>query len=132
MEAPLNRFLPLLLAASIPISLYAPKAGAHGRPANYRPHVTGEQLVRDMRGEPGVGRNSLNRERAMGYIDGVMDTAAGRRWCPAGKAVPHEMNYLVTEALERLSPAQLKGDASALVLAVLAKEYPCSASRGTP
>lgn len=129
MEAHLNKFLPLLLVASIPISLAAQSATPVHK---YRPHVTGDRLVHDMRGEPGVGRNSLDRERAMGYIDGVMDTAAGRSWCPAGKAVPHEMNYLVTEALERLSPAQLKADASALVLAVLAKEYPCRTARGTP
>ena len=83
-----------------------------------------------MRSDPSVGRNSLNRERAMGYIDGVMDSTAGRTWCPAGKAVPHEMNYLVTEELERLSPGKLTGDASALVLAVLAKEYPCRAAGG--
>jgi hypothetical protein len=94
--------------------------------------MTGEQLVRDMRAEPGVGSNSVMRQRAMGYIDGVMDAAAGRIWCPAGKAIPHELNYLVIDDIERLTPAQLRGDASALVLASLAKEYPCIASGVRP
>lgn len=96
----------------------------------YKARVTGAQLVRDMLAEPGVGRNSLARERAMGYLDGVMDAAAGKDWCPAGKKVPHEMNYAVIESLARLSPDQLDGDAATLVRAALAASYPCNPSGG--
>ncbi len=93
--------------------------------AAYRPAMTGQKLVLDMLAEPGVGRNSMLRERAMGYIEGVMDTGAGRTWCPVGKAIPHELNYAVVEDLSRLSAEKLKGDAAALVLGALSAHYPC-------
>lgn len=93
--------------------------------APYRAHMTGEQLVRDMLAAPDGGLNSMRRERAMGYMDGVMDAAAGVRWCPAGQKVPHELNYVAAEEMQRLPPARLKEDAAALVLGVLGKLYPC-------
>jgi hypothetical protein len=95
----------------------------------YRAHMTGEQFVRDMLAAPDGGLNSMRRERAMGYMDGVMDAAVGLRWCPAGAAVPHELNYVAAEEMQSLPPARLKGDAAALVLAVLAKLYPCGPKR---
>jgi hypothetical protein len=94
--------------------------------------MTGEQLVRDMLADPAVGRNSIKRERAMGYMDGVMDAAAGLRWCPAGQAVPHELNYVVVEEMQTLGPTRLKGGAAALVLEVLGRRYPCAAAGAKP
>ncbi len=92
----------------------------------YHSHMTGAQLVRDMLADPAVGQgNSVRRERAMGYIDGVMDASAGLRWCPAGKLVPHELNYAVVEDVSRMPPDRLKGDAAGLLLATLARMYPC-------
>ena len=105
-------------------------AAGLGNPAwaapTYRARVTGEQLVRDMMGAPDGGMNSMRRERAMGYLDGVMDAAAGLRWCPVGHAVPHELNYVVVEDLQRLRPDELRGGAAALVLDALSRRYPCS------
>lgn len=106
-------------------------AGARGAPV-YRPNLTGEQFVRDMQADPAVGRNSINRERAMGYMDGVMDASAGVRWCPAGKDVPHELNYVVTEDMQTLSPTRLKGGAAALMLEALGRRYPCAAAGAKP
>lgn len=95
----------------------------------YHPQMTGSQLVRDMLADPAEGQhNSVRRERAMGYIDGVMDAAAEVRWCAAGKPVPHELNYVVVEDMSRMSADKLKGDAAALVLATLARLYPCNSS----
>jgi hypothetical protein len=108
---------PLVLA----LVLLAAQAGA--APV-YRAHMTGAQLVRDMLAEPGEGLNSIRRERAMGYIDGVADASAGVRWCPAGKPVPHELPYIVVEEVAKMT-GHLTGDASALVLAALARLYPC-------
>ena len=123
----MTRFLPLLLAASIPISLYAQNAGAQAKPASYRPYLTGEQLVRNMRADPSVGFNAVHRERAMGYIEGVMDAYAGKRWCPPSRdALPHELNYILIEEVTPLNSAQQKGDAAEVVLAGLAKLYPCN------
>jgi hypothetical protein len=101
--------------------LLAAQAGA--TPA-YRAHMTGAQLVRDMLAEPGEGLNSIRRERAMGYIEGVADAAAGVRWCPAGKPVPHELPYVVVEEVAKMTD-RLAGDASVVVLAALGKLYPC-------
>ena len=112
--------LPLLLTASFPISQYAQAT------APYRPRLTGEQLVRDMTADPFVGANGIQRQRAMGYIEGVMDAFVGKQWCPAGKAVPHELNYLLTEDIARLDATLLKEEAAALLVAALAKQYPCT------
>lgn len=125
----MNRILPLLLAASIPIVLAAPKVGAENKPAapSYRPRLTGEQLVRNMMADPAVGYNAVHRERAMGYIEGVMDAYAGQRWCPpVGRSLPHELNYILIEEITPLNNAQQKGDAAEVVLAALAKRYPCT------
>lgn len=115
------------LAVALILALLAARAGAA---PDYRAHMTGTQLVRDMLAEPGVGLNSIRRQRAMGYIEGVADASAGVRWCPAGKLVPHELPYVVVEEVAKMT-AQLEGDASALVLAVLARLYPCRPG-GTP
>lgn len=95
--------------------------------APHRPPMTGQQLVRDMLADPREGYNSIRRERAMGYMDGVMDATAGTTWCPAGRDVPHELNYLVVEGMARLSADQLKGDAMSLVADGLRRAYPCEA-----
>lgn len=116
-----------VMAAILALAL-VPTDAAQAAP-QYRAHMTGEQLVRDMLAAPDGGLNSMRRERAMGYIEGVMDAAAGQRWCPRGNAVPHELDYVVAEEMHSLPPAQLKGDAATLVLAVLAKLYPCGARR---
>lgn len=88
--------------------------------------VTGTVLVRDMLASPRDDPlNNFRRERAMGYIDGVMDAEVGKRWCPAGKKVPHEMNYLVAEEMSRLPATKLNGNAAALVVVALAHLFPC-------
>ncbi|NHZ41005.1 Rap1a/Tai family immunity protein [Massilia aquatica] len=105
-------------------------AHAHAAPPRpYDSHMTGDELVRDMLADPMQGHlNSVRRERAMGYIDGVMGAAAGRQWCPDRKPVPHEMNYLIVEHMSRLGKDKLKEDAAPAVLAVLARLYPCKAA----
>jgi len=105
------------------MALVLQAAQASASPA-YRAHMTGAQLVRDMLADPTEGLNTFRRERAMGYIDGVADAAAGMRWCPAGKPVPHELPYVVVEEVAKMT-GQLAGDASALVLAALGRLYPC-------
>lgn len=109
-----------MLALPLALAL-ADSAGA--APAAYRPHMTGAQLVHDMQAEPSIGSNSIRRERAMGYIDGVADASAGVRWCPAGRPIPHELPYVVVEEVAKVR--QLDGDASALVLMALGRLYPC-------
>jgi hypothetical protein len=82
--------------------------------APHRANMTGGQLVHDILAAPDGGLNSIRRERAMGYMDGVMDAAAGLPWCPARQALPHELNYLVVEDMQPLGPDQPKGNAAVL------------------
>ncbi len=122
----MKTLLPLLLAASVPLCLYAQKSSAQNR-SPYRPQMTGEQLVTDVRADLSIGHNPVSRGRAMGYIAGIMDLTAGRQWCPAGKKIPHELDYLVVEDIESLRPDERKRDASVLIVASLARKYPCPA-----
>lgn len=112
------------MKALVSILLLATLACQATAAPGYRPHMTGGQLVRDMLADPDEGLNSFRRERAMGYIEGIADASAGLRWCPAGKPVPHELAYVVAEEVEKMKDP-LPGDASILVLAVLARLYPC-------
>ncbi|WP_313634322.1 Rap1a/Tai family immunity protein [Massilia timonae] len=104
----------------------APAAGAPQSP--HVPAMTGEQFVRDLRPLPDSDLASIRRERAMGYMDGVLDGTAGVRWCPAGDHVPHELGYEAADHMRRLPPEQLKGSAATLALAVVSKLYPCPKS----
>ena len=100
---------------------------AHPEP--YRVNVTGAQLVRDMLAVPDGRPNSIGRERAMGYIDCVLNASAGLRWCPDSYVLPHELNYVVVEELQNLNPDQLKGSAVVLMRGALARRYPCGGAR---
>ncbi|GEM_PF-1555099 len=105
-----------LLVAMLPVEATA---------APYIPTLTGEKFVRDMLAAPDNGAASMRRERAMGYMDGVMDGTAGLLWCPAGQHVGHELSYLAAEQMKSLPADQLKKGAAPLVVAALAKIYPC-------
>lgn len=103
------------------------------QPKQYPAKMTGTQLVRDMLADPFVNDvNHIRRERAMGYIDGVMDSSAGLRWCPVGKSVPHELNYIVSEEISSMQAANLDRNAAELVLAALARLFPCKAAGVKP
>lgn len=95
----------------------------------YHPSTTGAQVVKDMLADPNVGVSYLKRERMMGYLDGVMDASVDVEWCPARKPVSHEMNYLLTEEISKLSADALKGNAVPLITAALRKMYPCTVGR---
>lgn len=97
---------------------------AQSRP--YRPTMTGAQYVRDMLAPPDGGMASLRRERAMGYLDGVMEVTVGIQWCPAGENVGHELNYLAAEKMQSMPAHELQKSAAALVIDVLGKLYPCT------
>lgn len=113
-----------MIALALTIQLVV--GSVQAAPQQPRAKVTGAALVRDMLARPKDDAiNNFRRERAMGYIDGVMDAGVGHRWCPAGRQIPHELNYLVIEEMARLPAAALKGNAASLVAAALAREYPC-------
>lgn len=90
--------------------------------------MTGAQLVRDMLAVPDGGLNSMRRERAMGYIDGVLDATKGAAWCPSGQ-IPHELSYVATEDISRFPSSEQAGTAAPLILRALSKRYPCTPRR---
>jgi hypothetical protein len=59
-----------------------------------------------------------------------MDAAAGVRWCPAGQEVPHELNDVLVEDMQRLRQYRLKGSGAAPLLDALARRYPCASAEG--
>ena len=105
-----------LLAALLPVEMLA---------APYIPTLTGEKFVRDMLAAPDNGAASMRRERAMGYVDGIMYGTVGVLCCPAGQHVGHEISYLAAEQMESLPADQLKKGAAPLIVAALAKIYQC-------
>ena len=109
----------IVIAAMAPL-------GTHAAP--YLPTLTGEKFVRDMLAEPDSGAASMRRERAMGYMDGVMDGTASLLWCPAGQKVAHELSFVAAEEMKKLPADQLRKSAAPLAVAILAKLYPCPAS----
>lgn len=118
--------LTMMLMLAMPQAVCAP----------LKPHpakMTGAQLVRDMLADPFADNvNYIRRERAMGYIDGVMDSSTGLQWCPVGKSVPHELNYLVVEEISGMPASKLNGNAAPLVLGTLTRLFPCKATGAKP
>lgn len=120
---------PMISALGALITMWSlPTAGAPAHP----PAMTGEQFVRDMRPLPESDLASIRRERAMGYMDGVLDSTIGVRWCPTSPHAAHELSYEAAEQMRRLPPQQLKGSAAALALAVVSRLYPCATKGAKP
>lgn len=113
----------ILLLALVPL-------GASAEP--HPPAMTGEQFVRDMVAMPKNDLASLRRERAMGYMDGLLDGTVGVRWCPNGQPVAHELSYEAAEQMKRLPPHQLTGSAAELALSMVSKIYPCPTPGSKP
>lgn len=115
-------------AGMICLGLLVVFQNAAGARPDYRPHMTGQQLIHDMKANSRIGQNAVRRERAMGYLDGVMDAGAGTLRCPGSEDLPRELNYEVTDDIALLGPERLRGNAAPLVLAALAAHYPCKPS----
>jgi len=118
---------------AIALTVLLAAAQANAAPPKPRPaQMTGTQLVSDMLADPFADKvNPVRRERAMGYIDGVMDSTIGIRWCPSGRPVPHELNYVVAEDMAGMPQAKLNSNAAVLVLAILERHYPCKSAGAT-
>jgi hypothetical protein len=103
-------------------------------PANPKivPRVTGEMLVEYYVGKRGVQNPELDanafvkQQFAKGYLAGVADAAQGKDWCDKGQAKTGEIDAAVVRGLRELPPQELRKDASALVIDLLRKRFPCS------
>lgn len=122
--------VPLLLIA---LCLCLPNARGQGAAYPPAPRLSAEQLIADYREAPPAGQAAdpamLPRQRyARGYLAGVADATQGRQWCDTGRIKTVEIDAQVVAELKRLPARARQGDAAALVVAILARHFPCSAS----
>jgi len=69
----------------------------------------------------------VNAERARAYIEAVHDMTEGKSWCFSKRYQPGPDALLddIYAGLRKLSPRQLKRNASELIPAIWAKKWPC-------
>ena len=122
----------LLLGLSMVVAL-----NAAAQPANEVPWMTGERLLRMVTFPPGAkGNFDLTREqyldaqRARYYIEGVHDQTEGKSWCYSERYQPGPDALLdnIYAGLRKMSPAQLKRNASYLITEIWAQKWPCAGS----
>ena len=121
--------LTLALVATIPLISHAQPIGAPGR-------LSGSQAV-----ERWIGPSKFDRTAAQlydlqyvdGYLAGVADAGEGKEWCDTHKVKAHEIDAYVVWALKDMSTEQLQRSAAAkLMIALLAKRFPCAQGKVKP
>ena len=120
--------LPLLVVA---LCLCLPSARAQGGIYAPAPRLSAEQLIAYYQKLPAAGEAPdpaflLGQRYAKGYLAGVADAAQGRQWCDTGRLKTVEIDAQVIVELKKLPARVRQGDASALVVAILARRFPCS------
>ena len=120
--------LPLLVVA---LCLCLPSARAQGGIYAPAPRLSAEQLIAYYQKLPAAGEAPdpaflLGQRYAKGYLAGVADGAQGRQWCDTGRLKTVEIDAQVIVELKKLPARVRQGDASVLVVAILARRFPCS------
>ncbi|MEG1052910.1 MAG: Rap1a/Tai family immunity protein [Janthinobacterium sp.] len=118
---------PLLVVA---LCLCLPSARAQGSIYAPAPRLSADQLIAAYQEGPPSGDTAdpaflLNQRYAQGYLAGVADAAQGRRWCDTGRLKTVEIDAQVIAELKKLPARARQGDASVLVVAILARRFPC-------
>lgn len=119
--------LPLLFVA---LCLCLPNARAQGGIYAPAPRMSADRLIAYFREVPAAGEAPdpaflLGQRYAQGYLAGVADAAQGRRWCDTGRLKTVEIDAQVIAELKKLPARVRQGDASVLVVAILARRFPC-------
>jgi hypothetical protein len=93
--------------------------------------LTGDGFVQ-MLNKPVPANNYeyLQREKAYSYLDGARDTAEGRIWCDVNQLKTPDLAYDLAGQIARLPAAERKKNASALLLTLLGRAYPCPPANG--
>lgn len=125
--------LPLLLIA---LCLCVPNARGQGAAYAPAPRLSADQLIAAYQEGPPAGEAPdpaflLGQRYAKGYLAGVADAAQGRQWCDTGRWKTVEIDALVVAGLKRLPAPVRQGDAAALIVAILARRFPCSTPPST-
>ena len=95
------------------------------------PRLSADQLIAYYHDVPPQGASAdpaflLNQRYAQGYLAGVADAAQGRLWCDTGRLKTVEIDAQVVADLKKLPARARQGDASILIIAILARRFPCS------
>lgn len=95
------------------------------------PRLSADQLIAYYHDVPPQGASAdpaflLNQRYAQGYLAGVADAAQGRLWCDTGRVKSLEIDAQVVADLKKLPARARQGDASTLIIAILARRFPCS------
>lgn len=119
--------VPLLLIA---LCLCLPNARGQGATYPPVPRLSADQLIAAYQEGPPAGEAPdpaflLGQRYAKGYLAGVADAAQGRRWCDTGRLKTVEIDAQVIAELKKLPARVRQGDASALIVAILARRFPC-------
>ncbi|NVI82905.1 Rap1a/Tai family immunity protein [Janthinobacterium sp. BJB401] len=115
----------------IVLSLCLPSA--HGQGAAYAPapRLSADQLIAYYQEGPAKGVMAdavflLDQRYAQGYLAGVADAAQGRLWCDTGRLKTVEIDAHIVAELKKLPARARLGEASTLIVAILARRFPCS------
>ena len=95
------------------------------------PRLSADQLIAYYHDVPPQGASAdpaflLNQRYAQGYLAGVADAAQGSQWCDTGRLKTVEIDAQVVADLKKLPARARQGDASTLIIAILARRFPCS------
>lgn len=119
----------VVLLAALSVSAFSVCASAAGYlPA---PRLSADQLIAYYHDVPPQGASAdpaflLNQRYAQGYLAGTADAAQGRQWCDTGRLKTVEIDAHIVAELKKLPARARQGDASTLIVAILARRFPCS------
>ncbi len=104
---------------------------AFAEAASSVPTLTGDGFIQ-MVSKPVPANNYeyLQREKAYSYLDGARDTAEGHIWCDVNQLKTPDLAYELAGQIAKLPAAERKKNASALLLALLGRTYPCPPANG--
>lgn len=121
--------LALALTAAINTSLFAQPTGAPGR-------LSGSQAVERWIGPARFDRTPAQQydlQYVDGYLAGVADATEGKEWCDTHKVKAHEIDAYLVWTLKEMPAGELQRTAAAkLMVALLAKRFPCTQAKAKP
>lgn len=123
--------LPIAMALVVTITNLS-----HAQPINAPGRLSGSQAVERWIGPSKFDRTAHQQydlQYVDGYLAGVADATEGKEWCDTHKVKAHEIDAYLVWALKDMPPEQLQRTAAAkLMVALLAKRFPCTQGMVTP
>ena len=115
----------------IVLSLCLPSVQGQGAAYAPAPRLSADRLIAYYQQGPAKGAMDdavflLDQRYAKGYLAGVADAAQGRLWCDTGRLKTVEIDAHIVAELKKLPARARLGEASTLIVAILARRFPCS------